>query len=93
MSPVPQHKSRARAGRGGGERGDAAFPAAVQAEALEVVDQIVAPGNRGEKVVDLGGALLAGRIENIAHARSLTRWAAAKSKGIRYFSLAQIVLC
>ena len=47
---------------------DAAFPEPMQAEALEVVQQVVAAGDGGEEVVDLGGALFAGRIKDIAHA-------------------------
>jgi hypothetical protein len=51
---------RAIPGLNGGEFDDAAFPAPVQAEALQVVEQIVAPRDGGEKVVDLRGALFAG---------------------------------
>ena len=46
---------------------DAAFPEAVQAEALQVVQQIVSPRDAGEEVVDLRGALVAGRVKFIAH--------------------------
>src|ERR1035438_8066786 len=49
---------------------DAAFPKPVQAEALQVVDQIVTPGDGGEKVVDLGGALFASVVEGVAHTDS-----------------------
>ena len=62
----------AGAGGGGGEGGHAAFPAAVQAEALEVVEQIVAPRDGGEEVVDLRGARFAGGVKDVAHAVSLT---------------------
>ena len=72
MSPVPQHKSSARLpGFNLGEIDDAAFPEPVQAEALQVVQQIVSPRDGGEEVVDLGGALFAGRVKDIAHADSL----------------------
>ena len=59
---------RAIAGLNGGEFNDAAFPAPVQPEALQVVEQIVAPRDGGEKVIDLCRALFAGSIENVAHA-------------------------
>jgi hypothetical protein len=52
---------------------NAAFPAAVQAEALEVVEQVVAPRNGGEEVVDLRGARFAGRVKDVSHAVSLAR--------------------
>jgi hypothetical protein len=64
----------------GGEFDDAAFPAPVQAEALQVVEQIVAPRDGGEKVVDLRGALFARCVENTAHAVSLAHWQAQKVK-------------
>ena len=51
----------------------AVFPAAMQSEALQVVDEIVTPGDGGEEVVDLGGALFAGRIEDVAHADILAQ--------------------
>jgi hypothetical protein len=51
---------------------DAPFPAAVQAEALEVVQKIVATGDAGEEVADLRRALFAGIVKSIAHAGSLT---------------------
>jgi hypothetical protein len=35
---------------------------------LQVIQQIVSSRNGGEKVVDLGGTLMAGRIEDVAHA-------------------------
>jgi len=60
-------------GRRGSEGGDAAFPAAVQAEALEVVEQIVAPRDGSEEVVDLRGAGFAGRVKDVAHGVSLAR--------------------
>src|SRR5471032_2179284 len=59
---------------------DAAFPEPVQAEALQVVDQIVTPRDAGEKVVDLGGALFAGNVKGVAHAGSLAQWPEPKSK-------------
>jgi hypothetical protein len=43
----------------------------MQAEALEIVQQIIAAGDAGEKVADLGGPLFAGLIKDIAHAGSL----------------------
>ena len=58
----------AGAGFRSGQFGDAAFPAAVQAEALKVVEQIVAARNGGKEVVDLRGARFAGRVKNVAHA-------------------------
>ena len=59
---------RAIARLNGGEFNDAAFPAPVQPEALQVVEQIVTPRDGGEKVIDLCRALFAGSIENVAHA-------------------------
>jgi len=50
---------------------DAAFPEPVQAEALQVVQKIVAAGDAGEEVVDFRGALFAGRVIGVAHADSL----------------------
>jgi hypothetical protein len=47
---------------------------------LEVVDQIVAAGDAGEKVVDLGGALFAGDVKGVAHTGSLAQWREPKSK-------------
>ena len=72
----------------GGESGDAAFPAPVQAEALQVVEQIVASGDGGEKVVDLRGALFARGAENVAHAASLSQGRAKWSK-MHYIALRQ----
>ena len=72
----------AGAGRSGGEAADAAFPAAVQAEALEVVEQIVAPRNGGEEVVDLRGARFAGRVKNVAHAAQSSTADSLESKRI-----------
>ena len=46
----------------------AAFPTPVQAEALEVVQEIVTAGDAGEEVIDLRRALVTGRIKFIAHA-------------------------
>ena len=40
----------------------------MQAEALEVVQKIVAAGDAGEEVVDLCRTLVAGRVKFIAHA-------------------------
>src|SRR5271165_6860882 len=78
---------RAVAGLGSREPDDAAFPEPVQAEALKVVDQIVPPGDGGEKVVDPGGALFAGVIEGVAHAESLAHGGGRKSQS------AEIPLC
>jgi hypothetical protein len=47
--------------------GDAVFPAPVQAEALEVVEQVISPSDGGEKVADLRCALFAGGIKDVAH--------------------------
>ena len=68
------------AGSNGGEFDDAPFPAPVQAEALQVVQQIVTPRDGGEQVVDLGCALFAGGVENVAHALSLTHGRPPKSQ-------------
>ena len=43
----------------------------MQAEALEIVQEIITAGDTGEEVVDLSGALFAGRVIGIAHADSL----------------------
>ena len=61
-----------------GEFNDAAFPKPVQAEALEVIQKIIAAGDAGEEVVDLRGTLIAGRVIGVAHAASL---AAAAAQG------------
>ena len=74
---------RAVAGFHGGEFDDATFPAAVEAETLQVIKQIVAPGNGAEKVMDLRGALLARGIKDIAHLHSLAWRTGWKSKGIK----------
>ena len=50
---------------------DAVFPEPVQAEALQVVQKIVAAGDAGEEVVDFRGALFTGRVIGVAHADSL----------------------
>ena len=49
----------------------AALPQPVQTEALEVVQKIITAGDAREEVVDLRGALIAGRVIGIAHADSL----------------------
>ena len=66
------------------ELDDTAFPKPVHAEALQVIDQIVTPGDGGEKVVDLGGALSAGVVKGVAHANSLAQRRVAKSKPQKY---------
>jgi hypothetical protein len=66
------------------ELDDTAFPEPVQPEALQIVDQIVTPGDGGEEVVDLGGALFAGVVEGVAHADSLAQRRVAKSKPQKY---------
>ena len=48
-----------------------AFPQPVQAEALQVVDQIVTPGDGAEEVVDLRRPLFAGSVKSVAHTPSL----------------------
>jgi hypothetical protein len=62
----------AGAGLNLGEADDLAFPTAMQAEALEIIDQIVASGNGGKQIVHLGGPLFAGLVKCIAHPVSLT---------------------
>ncbi len=66
---------------------DVAFPKPVQAETLEVIDQIVTPGDGGEKVIDLGGALFASIVEDIAHADSLAHGGGWKSQSRRNTTL------
>jgi hypothetical protein len=61
------------AGLDPGQGHDTPFPQPVQAEALEVVQQVITAGDRGEKVADFGGPLLARGIENVAHGDSLNR--------------------
>ena len=51
----------------GGEFDDAAFPAPVQPEALQVVEQIVTPRDRGEQLVHLLRAMLVGLVEFALH--------------------------
>ena len=69
------------------ELDDAAFPESVQAEALQVVDQIIAPGDGGEKVVDLVGPRFASVVENVAHADSLAYVCGWKSESRRNTAL------
>ena len=57
------------AGADGGQFHDAPLPAPVEAEALEIVDQVVTAGDAREQVVDLGGALLAGDVIGVAHSQ------------------------
>ena len=57
-----------------------AFPETVQAEALEVVDQIVSPGDGGEEIVDFGTPLFAGVVESVAHADILAQSGGWKSQ-------------
>jgi hypothetical protein len=73
---------RAVSGFHSGKFGDAAFPVPVEAEALEIVEQIVAPGNGGEEVFDLRGALFTRSVKHIAHGDSLADWLVEKSKSI-----------
>ena len=75
---------RAIPGLNGGEFDDAAFPAPVQTEALHVVEQIVAPRDGGEKVVDLCGALFARCAENVAHAAKFSTRTDGKVKNALY---------
>jgi len=62
---------RVSARSGGGQFYDTAFPVSVQSEALEIIQQVIASRNPGEKIVDLCGALIARRIIGVAHADSL----------------------
>ena len=62
------------------ELDDLPLPKPVKTEALQVVDQVVTPRNRGEEVVDLRRALFAGVIESVAHAVSLAQRREEKSK-------------
>ena len=59
---------------------DAALPEPMQAEALEVVQKIVAAGDAGEEGVDFRGALVAGRVIGVAHTSSLARRGAGQSR-------------
>ena len=68
------------AGLHGGEVNDAMLPQPMQAEALQVVQEIVATGDAGEEVIDLRGALLAGGVERVTHAGSLAQRRVDKSK-------------
>ena len=45
----------------------APLPAPMQAETLQVIQKIVAPGDTGEEVIDFRGSLIAGYIKFIAH--------------------------
>ena len=63
-----------------GEFNDTTLPKPVQAEALQVVDQIVSPRDGRKKIIDLGGALFAGVIKSVAHADSLAQRREQKSK-------------
>ena len=63
-----------------GEPDHAAFPKPVKAEALEIIDQVIAPGDGGEKIADLGGALGAGIVKRVAHPSSLAWRREEKSK-------------
>ena len=77
----------------GGQFHDASFPKPVQAEALEVVDQIITPGDGGEEVIDLRGALFARVVKNIAHADSLAQWPEEKSKPQKLCFASAVVFC
>ena len=83
MSPVPQQTSSARwPGRTAASSTTRRFQLPVKAKALQVVEQIITPGNGGEKVVDLRGALFARGVEDVAHGHSLAEEPVAKSKCI-----------
>jgi twitching motility two-component system response regulator PilH len=66
----------------GGKSDDPALPKPVQAEALQVVDQIVTPRDGGEEVIDFHGALFPRGVEGVAHVDSLAHRLAQKSKDI-----------
>jgi hypothetical protein len=67
MSPVPQHKSSALAGPHRCQFSDSPLPAPVQAETLQVVDQVVARRDCGEQGIDFCRALIARTIESVCH--------------------------
>ena len=75
---------RAIPGLNGGEFDDAAFPAPVQAEALQVVEQIVTPRDGGKEVIDLRGALFARGAEDVAHAAKFNTRTDEKVKNALY---------
>ena len=59
----------AQTGLGMGEPEQAAFPEAMEAEALQVVDEVVASGDGGEKLVYPGSTLFSLGIEFVGHDR------------------------
>lgn len=65
---------RAFAGPAIGEFEQALLPITMQAEALQIVNQVVAARDGGEKVAHLGGALFPGGIEFIRHVRRRLTW-------------------
>ena len=73
---------RTLTGPDGGQFNDVMLPAPVEAEALQVVEQIISPGNGGEEVADLCGALFARGVKDVAHGHSLAEGLAPKSKPI-----------
>jgi len=58
-------------GADGGEADEAVFPEAVEAEGLEVVDEVVAGSDAGEEALDLGGALGAGLVVGGGHGAAI----------------------
>jgi len=77
---------RAGGGGDGREVHDATFPTAVEAEALEVVDKIVAAGDSREEVIDLGGAGVTRGIIEITHGSSLAEGKEGEKRAEAEFS-------
>src|SRR6185437_2413622 len=57
----------ALAGARSSEAEQTAFPGAMQAEALDIVNQVITAGDGGEEFTDLGGALFTGFVKMAGH--------------------------
>jgi hypothetical protein len=62
---------RTVSGSHSGEFYNMAFPAPMETKALDVVEQILAPCDRGKKVIDLRSALFTRNVEGVAHGANL----------------------
>ncbi|MFM1941882.1 MAG: hypothetical protein RI897_864 [Verrucomicrobiota bacterium] len=61
-------------GLGCGLLDELVFPVAVEAEALDIVDEVVSFGDGGEEGAHLGGALGAGAVVRVAHVGAEVSW-------------------
>jgi hypothetical protein len=75
------------AGPNGGKFHNPMFPMPVQTKALQVIEQVITPGNGGKKVIDLRGALFTRGVKDVAHSHSLADRPGPKSKPINSLCL------